>query len=116
MPQPGLELCESMQKAQRYGLNVGEVNVDVAKMQDRKNKIVSRLMTGLQGIVQANNIEVLKGHARLTGAMQVEVDSNQETKQVLQPRKIILTPGSEPSMLSVLGADGLWVLCLPKNS
>ncbi len=100
-----VELYESFKTAGQYGLSVGEFNFDLTKMQARKNRIVSTLVSGVKSLLTANKVELITGHARLAASTQVEIDSGQGTKQTIEAKKIILATGSQTMKLPIPGAD-----------
>ena len=66
-----LASSEKFEEAQHHlsdhGIAVAGVAVDVAKMQARKNGIVSRMTKGIEFLFQKNKVDWLKVHARFTG-------------------------------------------------
>lgn len=100
-----VDLYQSMRTADQYGIGMAEVNLDLSKLQARKNRIVSTLISGIQSLLAGNSIEVINGHAKLASLNHIEIDSGQEEKQTIQARKIILATGSKAVKLPVFGAD-----------
>ena len=100
-----VELFQSMKSAEQYGIKATDVNIDLAKMQANKNKIVSTLVAGVQSLLTGNKVEVIKGRAKLTPSRQVEIDTGQGQKQTIQAKKTILATGSKPTKLPIPGAD-----------
>ena len=59
-----------------HGIEVSGVKVDVAKMQARKDAIVTKMTKGVEFLFRKNKITWLKGHGRLRhagGRVQLEV-------------------------------------------
>ena len=100
-----VELYESFKTAEQYGLSASEVNFDLTKMQARKNRIVSTLVSGVKSLLATNKVEIITGHAMLAAATQVEIDSGQGTKQTIEAKKVILATGSQTVKLPIPGAD-----------
>jgi len=100
-----VELYQSMQEAGQYGINATGVSVDLAKMMARKNAVISTHVSGVQSLLKANKIEVIKGRARLAPSGQVAIDDGQGQKQTIQAKKIILATGAKPITLPIPGAD-----------
>ncbi|MDP6576741.1 MAG: dihydrolipoyl dehydrogenase [Dehalococcoidales bacterium] len=100
-----VELYQSMQEAGQYGINATGVNIDLAKMMARKNAVISTHVSGVQNLLKANKIEVIKGRAELTPSRQVAIDDGQGQKQIIQAQKIILATGAKPITLPIPGAD-----------
>ncbi|TET18408.1 MAG: dihydrolipoyl dehydrogenase [Dehalococcoidia bacterium] len=100
-----VELYESIKTAEQCGISAARVSFDLAKMQAHKNRVISTLVSGIQSLLAGNNIEVISGRAKVTSPKQVEVDSGQGKKQVVQAKKVIIATGSKPIVLPIPGAD-----------
>ena len=48
-----------------HGIAVGELAIDVAAMQSRKDKIVKQLTGGIEALFKSNGVTSFKGHGRL---------------------------------------------------
>jgi dihydrolipoamide dehydrogenase len=107
-----LASSEEFEKARHHlsdhGISVGEVAIDVAKMQARKDGIVSKMTKGIEYLFRKNKIAWLKGHGRLAGAadgfFRVEVSGAGET-QTSQARHVIIATGSRARHLPGLAVD-----------
>ena len=100
-----VELYESIKNAGEYGITTTGVSIDLAKMMARKSTVISTLVSGVQGLLKVNGVEVINGRARLLASMQVEITDGQGQKQVLTAQKIIIATGARPITLPIPGAD-----------
>lgn len=100
-----VELYQKMKEAEQYGIKTTGVSADLAKMMARKNTVISTHVSGVQSLLKGNQVEVIKGRARLAPSMQVEIDSGQGQKQTVQAKKIIVATGGKPITLPIPGAD-----------
>jgi dihydrolipoamide dehydrogenase len=101
-----VELYQSIKSADQYGMSVTGANIDLVKVQSRKNAVISDLLAGINDLMAMNNIEVVPGNARLAPSRQVEIRSEQGLKHTFQARKVIIATGSTSSTLPIPGADG----------
>jgi len=101
-------ILESARRGKDYGINVGELIIDFAKMMSHKDAVVNTLVTGVQYLMRNNNIEVIKGTGKLISPTEIEVDSGQ--KEVVKAAKVVLAPGSVPSVVPIPGVDGSAVI------
>jgi len=107
-----LASSEKFEEAQHHlsdhGIAVAGVAVDVAKMQARKNGIVSRMTKGIEFLFKKNKVDWLKGHARFTGgsakAWTVAVQDGVGETQVTAAQVIIAT-GSRARHLPGIAVD-----------
>lgn len=100
-----VDIYQSIKDAGQYGISVAGTNLDLSKMQAGKNKVISTLVSGVEGLLRRNNVEVINGRAKLTQSKQVEIDSGQGQKQTIQVDKVIIATGSKPIVLPIPGAD-----------
>ncbi len=100
-----VEIYQLIKNAEKYGISVVETGIDMAEVQSRKNKLVSALITGLAGVMEMNDIEVINGCAKLTSKESIEITDKRGNKRNIGANKIILATGSKASTLSVPGAD-----------
>lgn len=100
-----VELYETMQKADQFGITARDVSADLAKMQARKNTVIKTHVAGVESLLNGHKVEIIRGRARLLPSLQVEVQSGDGQKQVIQAQKIILATGGKPITLPIPGAD-----------
>ncbi len=79
-----------------HGISTGAVKIDVKKMLERKEKIVSQLTGGITGLFKANKVETISGVGRLLANKQVEVTAADGNKTVYQAEHVIIAAGSQP--------------------
>lgn len=102
-------ILEAIQHAQDYGIEVSGYSIDYSKMIDRKDKVVTKVRKGLEGLIKANNIALFKGFATFLSPFELMIKSDQ-LEEVLVADKIIIATGSEPREISTLPYDGKKVL------
>jgi len=83
-----------------HGISVSKPKLDISKMMDRKNKIVTQLTTGISGLFKANKVTQVYGHAKIIDSYHVEVTSS-ENSEVLETRNIVIASGSSPINIPV---------------
>jgi dihydrolipoamide dehydrogenase len=83
------------QNAKEWGLLLGTqpVGIDMKQVQARKDKTVTILTRGIEFLFKKNNIDWIKGSARLAGAGQVEVTGG-EQPQTITAKEIVIATGS----------------------
>lgn len=92
-------------EAKDHGFTIDKVDVDIAAMLKRKNKVVKRLTTGVAGLMKKNKIDVYKGTGSIPEAHLVEVAGDEGTEK-LKAKNIIIATGSVPTELPFLPFDG----------
>jgi dihydrolipoamide dehydrogenase len=79
----------------KHGINTGEVKLDIPAMMERKDKIVTQLVSGVSGLFKANKVTPIQGHGKLLSGKKVEV-TNGESIEIIEASNIILATGSKP--------------------
>lgn len=97
------ELINSLKSASDRGimLDTGSLRIDIEKAADYKNRVVSSLTAGVEGLLRSNNIEIYNGTGKITGQGQVTVNG----AAVLKGRSIIMAGGSKAARLKVPGME-----------
>lgn len=92
-----------------HGISVGEVSLDLTKMMERKDSIISKLTGGIAGLFKKNKITAITGTAKLLasdGEMKKVEVSGLEENQVITATAVLLATGSEAFELPHLPFDG----------
>jgi dihydrolipoamide dehydrogenase len=75
------------------------------RVQEEKNKIVERLVKGVEFLLRKNGIEIVKGEGFIKSEKQIAVKT-EGGDQILESDKIILATGSRPAALPFLEPNG----------
>lgn len=89
--------------ANEYGVEVNIGKVDFNKIQQKKNKIVKQLVSGVTGLLRKNKVKVIEGRGKLLSRTEVEVTKDDGRKETISATKIILATGSTPTFPVVAG-------------
>jgi len=81
------------------------VDLDLAAMMGRKDRVVSGLTSGVRSLFKKNGIAHVQGTARIAGPGRVEVAGESGTA-TLEGDRILIATGSEPSTLPGFEPDG----------
>jgi dihydrolipoamide dehydrogenase len=98
-------LYHKMREAGEYGLTVKDVQVDMKALIKRKQGVIRRNQSGINGLFKANGIQVVTGDARVTAPGKVRVGAEE-----IQAKSIIVATGSSPAQIPGLGTDGKHIL------
>jgi dihydrolipoamide dehydrogenase len=83
-----------------HGIEVTKPKLNISKMMERKNKIVSQLTLGISGLFKANNVTQIHGHAKIIDSTHIEVISKDGT-ETLETKNIVIATGSSPINIPV---------------
>ena len=116
------DLAAMIREGDALGISVSDMEIDMAAVQSRKNKVVTGLRTGVAGLLKKNKVTQITGTAKLVDRHTVEVASDQGT-ETLKAADIVLATGSStarPKMFpfgdKVMTSDEVLALdSLPKH-
>jgi dihydrolipoamide dehydrogenase len=83
-----------------FGVNVGEVSLDMAGANRHKSKVVQQNVRGVGGLLKANGIELLRGDASFVDANTLSVDGDS-----VSFGHCIIATGSFPTRPPIPGID-----------
>ncbi|MFA4989982.1 MAG: dihydrolipoyl dehydrogenase [Candidatus Omnitrophota bacterium] len=92
-----------VQKSADFGINVSGPTVDFLKIQERKDRIIQQLRSGMQQMLK--NIDYLTGPARLIANQEIRV-----LGKTIRARNILLATGSQPYELAQFKFDAKKIL------
>ena len=98
------EVVGLFQRAQEFGITVGEWQADYAHAVQRSRRVADRMATGVEFLFRKNTIRLFPGAGSLTGRTAVTV-RGKDGAETLEARSIILATGSEPKSLPGVALD-----------
>ena len=91
-----------------HGVKVSGVELDLAAMMRRKDKVVKGLTGGVASLFKKNGVKHVRGSARIAGPGAVTVSA--PDAGTLETKNILIATGSEPTPLPGVGFDGEHVI------
>jgi dihydrolipoamide dehydrogenase len=88
-----------------HGVKLGSVELDLATMLARKDKVVGDLTKGIEGLFKKNKITWIKGAGRILAAGKVQVDLLEGGSRDLAAKHIIIATGSDSVPLPGVEVD-----------
>jgi dihydrolipoamide dehydrogenase len=88
-----------------HGIRVEGVSIELARLMDRKEKIVSGLSESVRRLMEGSGVRLIRGSARLITAEEIEVLDSDMTSARYGAGAIMLATGSEPVQLPFLPFD-----------
>ncbi|PRW64462.1 dihydrolipoyl dehydrogenase [Actinopolyspora mortivallis] len=117
------EVYETVLHSEDFGVHAENVQLDFGAVSRRKDGVVKNLTDGVAGLLKANGVTVINGHARFTGPTSVDVYPTGESplgeggpRYAAEPagdqpvervsaQDVILATGSVPVRLPIPGGD-----------
>ena len=89
-----------------HGITFGPPQIELSALRTHKDKVVSKLTTGLAGMAKARKVNVVTGTGRFLDPNHVEVElTDGSGKKVVRFEKAIIAAGSEAVKLPFIPAD-----------
>ena len=93
-------------EAERHGIVIGSVDVDLNKMLQRKDKVVRTMNSGVRSLMKTNKVTTFEGLGTITAPGKVSVKSSDGKAQEIETKNIIIATGSVPIELPFAKFDG----------
>lgn len=98
------ELFSDIKNAESFGLKVENAGVNFPAVVKRKDKIVKRLVGGIDYLLKNNDVETISGEASFVDTKKLKIKNSSKTEEI-EAENIIIATGSVASKLPISGAD-----------
>ena len=95
------DLYQQILDAETFGISVGDVTFDLAKMVDQSRQAAQQLSQGVAQLMKKNKVKIFSGEASITGIGEVHVNG-----ESLITDSIIVASGAEQKSLGPIAIDG----------
>jgi len=93
-------------RASDYGVQTGRVEVNLAQVRERKQKVVERFRNGAEEVLEATaNLDVIRGEASFIDARTVKVEGSGNESLRLSSEKIFINTGAKPVIPPIGGLN-----------
>src|SRR5438067_10303955 len=93
-------------EAAKHGIVIDGAHVDLAKMQQRKDKVVKTFNSGVRSLMKTNKVTVFEGLGTITAPGKVSIKSADGQTQDIETKNIVIATGSAPLELPFAKFDG----------
>src|SRR5215472_9908555 len=93
-------------EAAKHGIVVDGARADLAKMQERKNKVVKTFTSGVRSLMKTNKVTVFEGFGTITAPGKVSIRGSNGQTQEIETKNIVIATGSAPVELPFAKFDG----------
>jgi len=93
-------------EAAKHGIVVDGARADLAKMQERKNRVVKTFNSGVRSLMKTNKVTVVEGLGTITAPGKILVTSSNGQTQEIEAKNIVIATGSVPMELPFAKFDG----------
>src|SRR5437763_10759835 len=93
-------------EAGKHGIVIDGAHVDLAKMQQRKDKVVKTFNSGVRTLMKTNKVTTIEGRGTITAPGKVSIRSCKGETQEIETENIVIATGSAPTELPFAKFDG----------
>lgn len=104
------EILNHIQRAEEFGIQVKGYSIDFPALMKRKDLITRRLSSGVEQLMKANQVRVIRGEGQIIESRIVEVLDAEGQKEVIKTKNIIIATGSKVMRLPIPGIDSEGVI------
>ena len=90
---------------QKFGISTGKVSIDVSKLMDHKDGIVTDLTNGIAFLFKKNKVDYIKGRGKVAAAGKVDVELTDGGTQSITTKNIVIATGSDVASLPGIEID-----------
>ncbi|MCA9193912.1 MAG: dihydrolipoyl dehydrogenase [Planctomycetales bacterium] len=93
---------EAQEQFNHHGIRVSGIQMDLASMMARKNKVVDQLTSGIAMLLKRNKVTAYNQRAKLIGTDTLQLPNGSQ----IRAKHIILATGSQPATMKGIDLDG----------
>lgn len=99
------EIMDMIKHSQAMGIELGTPMIDFSLLQNWKQRVVDRLVKGIEFLFKGNGVESIAGEARVLSPTKILITRANGEKLEVNTTNIIIATGSEPTGLPNIQAD-----------
>ena len=88
-----------------HGINLSDLQVDLAQMVGRKEEVVKQNVEGIQYLMKKNKVDVLHGKGSFVDKNTIKVSKDDGSAEEVTGTNIIIATGSKPASLPFIDLD-----------
>ncbi len=96
-------VLHNVKRAADFGISTGPVSVHYEKMKARKDQVVTKIRTSLEGLLKSNKITIYRGNAQFESPHLLKIIG--QDNLYVQAEKIIIATGSVPLDIKAFPCD-----------
>jgi len=108
------EILKHIQRAEEFGIQVKDYSFDFPAIMKRKDLITRRLSSGVEQLMKANQVRVVRGEGQIVEPEKVEISDTAGEKEVIKTKNIVIATGSKVMKLPIPGIDSEGVITSDK--
>ncbi len=99
------EVANLVKNVDDYGIMIKAYEIDIAKIQERKHRIIDQLKHDIENTLFEKKVKVVNGEGRVISRHEVMVGLSDGREKLIKCKHVILATGSQPIIPDMEGAD-----------
>ncbi|OGC77366.1 MAG: dihydrolipoyl dehydrogenase [candidate division Zixibacteria bacterium RBG_16_40_9] len=104
------EIIETIHKGEKYGIKAEKLSIDINQLREKKRKVVSQLVLGVETLLKHNGASMILGEASFVEPNLVKVVTSQGEEVRIIADNILIATGSLPFSVPSLPLDGKLII------
>lgn len=96
-------LLSSLKRAEEFGIQTGPIKIAYEKMKERKDRVVGKIRSGLEGLIKSNKVTIYRGSAKFESPKEIKVVG--QDNLFIKAENIIIATGSIPLDVNAFPCD-----------
>jgi dihydrolipoamide dehydrogenase len=96
-------VLHQVKRAEEFGITTGPIAIHYEKMKAKKDQVISKIRTSLEGLIKSNKIEIFKAVASFEKRNELKIVG--DASFILEADKIIIATGSVPMDIKAFPCD-----------
>jgi len=96
-------VLHQVKRAKEFGITTGPISFHYDQMKKRKDGVISKIRTSLEGLIKANKVSIYKGFAKFESPKVLKVTGTDNL--LIEADKIIIATGSVPQEVKTFPCD-----------
>ncbi len=101
------EVLSTIKHASDFGITVDSFSFDFQAMMQKKDEVVKRLRTSLEGLIKQNGITVISGYGKFIDKNKIKVTGKDNV--IISFKEAIISTGSEPKEIPAFPFDNHFI-------
>lgn len=104
----GATLLHKIKQSSELGIEIGSIKIAYEKMKQRKDSVVKKIKTSLEGLLKTNSITIFNGHGQFQSSNEIKITG--QDNQIISFKTAIIATGSEPFDVPAFPCDHKLIL------
>ncbi len=96
-------ILHQIRHAEDFGISIGSLSFDYARMKSKKDEVIAKIRTSLEGLLKTNKITIIRGTAQFQSPAELKIIGTDNL--FIRAEKIIIATGSVPLDIKAFPCD-----------